>query len=157
MAHGCLLLVGEALPGARTVDRYEVVGDPERIRQVDVAAPVDALGAVPLKILALLIEIQQFLPARRIVVVEDRVHRVARHAHRRMGQRLDVALHLHDGPPEGSRRAENIPIICRRLHPSVARARLRGYLSSMIEWVKEVTDATFDSEVIERSELVPVA
>ena len=49
----------QLLPLARTVNRAELLGLLHDVRGVDGYAPVDALGGVPLLVLAALVEIEQ--------------------------------------------------------------------------------------------------
>src|SRR5205085_3327334 len=64
--------VVELLPRRRAVDRDEVVGEAERVFEVDLLRPVNALVGVPLLILALLVQREQLVAPFVVLPVEDR-------------------------------------------------------------------------------------
>jgi hypothetical protein len=52
------LLLGHALPDMRAKDRHDAVVELHRVLGVEIQRPVDAVGGVPLLLLALGVELQ---------------------------------------------------------------------------------------------------
>ena len=59
VAQAAALLLGHALPDMRAKDRHDAVVELHRVLGVEIQRPVDAVGGVPLLLLALGIELQQ--------------------------------------------------------------------------------------------------
>src|SRR5687768_2510756 len=99
MAELDLLLVGEAIPDGRAVDRDEAVVDLLWILGIEVDGPVDARGGIPLLLLALVVEREQ-LGALVLVLPREDGLRLAVERPAGLLDRQLVAVHgAHGSPP----------------------------------------------------------